>query len=518
MDNSTLYTTEHTTSGGTGKAWDDATWILTSSFIIFTMQSGFGLLESGIASRKNEVNIMVKNAVDVVFGGLSFWMLGYGFSFGTDPGTNSFCGIGSFFLDPEPEKMGEEFSQFIFQASFATTATTIVSGAIAERTKLSAYVVFSFFNTFIYCFPAHWVWAENGWMRRLEVVDFAGDGPVHLVGGVTSFVAAWMIKPRHQRFTPEDRHEMGMPTNVILGMFILWWGWLGFNCGSTFGISGGKWKIAARAAANTILASCGGGIAAMLLSYVTKKRKFDVGFLINGILGALVSITGICAVTAPWEATLIGVIGGLIGAKGEVVLVKMKIDDPVAAVAIHGFCAVWGLLACGLFTRRDTVDNTFSTRDGLLWGGGFYLLGVQIMAVVVITVWTLITSFILLKVIDLTIGLRLSLEEEILGADIVEHNIYPPKMAVIIANKQDIQLKECLSSNNQIRPLSGQDVRAKPGSRWALKGDKVIGNSQHKNSTHNRRSSTRSVSSTAENAGEITTVMPLSAKDLLDNN
>ncbi|KAL5004706.1 hypothetical protein ScPMuIL_018162 [Solemya velum] len=154
--------------------WDDATWILACSFIIFTMQSGFALLESGIASRKSEVNVMVKNVVDVVFGGISYWMLGYGLSFGNAPGSNPFCGIGQFFVDTDTDNMGVVFAQFVFQSSFATTATTIVSGAMAERTRLVAYIAFSFANTLIYSFPAHWIWAENGWLRTLGVVDVAG--------------------------------------------------------------------------------------------------------------------------------------------------------------------------------------------------------------------------------------------------------------------------------------------------------------------------------------------------------
>ncbi|GFS06390.1 ammonium transporter [Elysia marginata] len=216
-----LLSTEESQAARDARTWDDATWILTSAFIIFTMQSGFGLLESGSVSSKNEVNIMAKNVADVVFGGISYWMLGYGLSFGDGKGTNGFCGMGKFFIDPDDSVMGEEFSRFVFQSSFATTATTIVSGAVAERTKFIAYIIFSFFNTFVFCFPAHWVWASSGWLFKLGVVDVAGDGPVHLVGGVTSLVATIMIKPRRNRFTPEDDHDMGSPTGALLGLFTL---------------------------------------------------------------------------------------------------------------------------------------------------------------------------------------------------------------------------------------------------------------------------------------------------------
>ncbi|OWF45994.1 ammonium transporter 2-like [Mizuhopecten yessoensis] len=409
------------------EAWiDDATWILTSSFIIFTMQSGFGLLESGMASRKNEVNIMVKNVVDVVFGGLTYWAIGYGLTFGDSPGSNGFSGFGSFFLNPDEKHMGTVFSKFIFQASFCTTATTIVSGAVAERTKLTAYIVFCLLNTLVYSFPAHWIWAPNGWLKRLHVVDVAGVGPVHLVGGTTALIAAIMVKPRYGRFSKEGGTvHHGNSVNALLGLFILWWGWLGFNCGSTFGISGGKWKLAARSAATTILAACGGGTMAFVLSFFIHKGKFDIGLLVNGILGALVSITGICAVTKTWVAVVIGGIGACVTAGAEALLVKLKIDDPVGATAVHLAGSLWGMISCGLFATKDNVERSFSFHDGLFWGGGWYLLGVQLLAIVVIMLWTVVTSSIILKGIDLTIGLRMTLEEELYGADYFEHNVEP---------------------------------------------------------------------------------------------
>ncbi|XP_033750891.1 putative ammonium transporter 2 [Pecten maximus] len=435
-DNTTLTTRTNcwTTTAGTTlspgddvEAWiDDATWILTSSFIIFTMQSGFGLLESGMASRKNEVNIMVKNVVDVVFGGLTYWTIGYGLTFGDSSGSNGFSGVGSFFLDPDEKHMGTVFSKFIFQASFCTTATTIVSGAIAERTKLTAYIVFCLLNTLVYSFPAHWIWAPTGWLRKLHVVDVAGVGPVHLVGGTTALIAAIMVKPRYQRFSKEGGTvHHGNSVNALLGLFILWWGWLGFNCGSTFGISGGKWKLAARSAATTILAACGGGTMAFILSFFIHKGKYDIALLVNGILGSLVSITGICAVTRTWVAVIIGAIGACVTAGAEALLVRLKIDDPVGATAVHLAGSLWGMISCGLFATKDNVEMSFSFHDGLVWGGGWYLLGVQLLAIVVIIAWTVVTSSIILKGIDLTIGLRMTLEEELYGADYFEHNVEP---------------------------------------------------------------------------------------------
>ena len=227
---------------------DDATWILTSAFIIFTMQSGFGLLEAGLVSKKNETNIMVKNAIDVIYGGLAYWMFGFAISFGEAEKSNWFTGWGCFFVDSDENNMGL-FAKYFFQLSFATTATTIVSGAMAERVEIKAYTAFSFFNIISYAFPAHWMWNNNGFLKEMGVVDVAGCGPVHLVGGVAGLVATVMLRPRKNKFDENGKsREMAMasPTNALLGTFMLWWGWLGFNCGSTFGTSGDKWKIASR--------------------------------------------------------------------------------------------------------------------------------------------------------------------------------------------------------------------------------------------------------------------------------
>ncbi|XP_077987527.1 putative ammonium transporter 3 [Glandiceps talaboti] len=403
---------------------DDATWILACAFIIFTMQSGFGLLESGSVSSKNEANIMVKNAIDVIFGGMSYWALGYGIGFGSDKHSNPFCGVGNFFVDATDKYVGSLFSDYFFQASFATTATTIVSGAMAERTKLEAYIVFSFLNTFIYSFPCHWIWGSNGWLNKLRVIDIAGSGAVHLVGGTTGLVATLILGPRHRRFEKGQDFSMGNPTNVLLGMFMLWWGWLGFNCGSSYGITGGKWILASRSAVTTINASVGGGAVAILLSYLMKKRKFDIGYLVNGILGALVGVTAICALTSPWAGLVIGIIAGIISCLGAEMMDALKIDDPVGVVPVHFLAAIWGMLAVGFFIEKDSYGHGIE-GTGLIYGGGAYMLAVQTLAVVAIISWTSVSSFIVFKLIDLTIGLRLPLSEELLGADIVEHGLRP---------------------------------------------------------------------------------------------
>ncbi|KAJ8304978.1 LOW QUALITY PROTEIN: hypothetical protein KUTeg_018561 [Tegillarca granosa] len=405
---------------------------------------GFGLLESGSASVKNEANIMVKNVVDVIFGGLTYWMVGYGLSFGdAQPYSNPFCGWGSFFVTASEDDLGWVYAQFFFQASFATTATTIVSGSMAERTKLEAYIIFSMLNTFIFAIPAHWMWAANGWLRTLGVVDIAGAGPVHLVGGLSGLIATIMLKPRYERFKTNDIPPMGSPTNAILGM----WGFLGFACGSTFGISGLKWKLAARSAVAAVCTSISGGIIGLTLSYIVNNRKFDIPYMINGILGSLVAITSICVLVQP-KLLFIGGIGALISEGAVALLNKLQIDDPVGCVGIHACSGIWSLLAAGMFVKKDILAGAIQLEtvgDGLFQNGGFKQLGIQCLAIVAIGVWTVITGGLFLKLIDLTVGLRVPLGEEILGADIVEHSV-----SGIIYDKKTKQIIHLSDSDDNI--------------------------------------------------------------------
>ncbi|XP_047740725.1 putative ammonium transporter 3 [Hyalella azteca] len=344
---------------------DDAAWVLTATFIIFTMQSGFGLLEGGCVSIKNETNIMVKNVVDVVLGGITYWMFGYGLSFGTARGSNPLFGWGSFFLNADEDTMGDVYTTFFFQLSFATTATTVVSGAIAESINFSP---------------------------RLGRYDHS-DAPL----------------------------PMGSPTTAILGMFMLWWGWLGFNCGSTFGIRGHKWKYAARTAVTTIQASIGGGLMGMSISWF-KNRQLEIGDVVNSILGALVSITAGCALFTTFEALLVGMVGGAIAVLTMPLVDKIHVDDPVGATSVHGLCGIWAMLAIGLFVKADTLLGMTHGRSGLFRGGGFYLLGIQALACVVVMLWSTSVTFILLKLIDkLMVPIRMSEWEELVGADFAEH-------------------------------------------------------------------------------------------------
>ncbi|CAH1778551.1 unnamed protein product [Owenia fusiformis] len=502
MGNTTTTTFKCKTCGMEAMSWDDATWILATSFIIFTMQTGFGMLEAGAVSLKNEVNIMVKNAVDVIFGGISYWAFGYGLSFGEDVGSNPFCGVGSFFVDATNDNMGVVFSTFVFQLSFATTATTIVSGMMAERTKLLTYTIFSFFNTLVYCIPAHWIWGTNGFLGALGVIDIAGSGTVHLLGAASGLVATTLLKPRLGRYDNGTKPlPLGNGTNSILGMFILWWGWLAFNCGSTFGISGGKWKLAAKSAATTLVGAMGGGASGMIYSGIRTKGQVHVPDLVNGILGALVSVTAGCAIIKPWEAIVIGGIGGLLAIIGVFLLDKLRVDDPVGGFGVHGVGGFWGMISVGLFASYDPIENMSKGQNGLFRGGGFYLLGVQLLACVCITIWSACMTLLILLPMHLIYGIRMSEDEEILGSDYVEHGIEHQLQTGVFFNGERIQSEPTLYSRRQSR-RSTHILNNKVGSTasmksytWTVSGSiKPNDNSQKQNETELDAKSIKTVS------------------------
>ena len=390
---------------------DNAVWLLTSAMVIITMQSGFGLLESGFVSKKNEINIMIKNVVDITLGGIMFWAFGYGLGFGQSEYANEFIGFGDFFFDVDTSPSdGWKSANYFFQLTFSTTATTIVSGALAERCRFRAYCLFALMNTLIYSVPAHWIFADSGWLKRLGAVDFAGAGPVHLLGGTTALVGSWMLKPRLNR----DIDPSSL-VNSVLGLFLLAWGWLGFNCGSSFGVSGDKWILVARAASSTLNAAMGGNLGG-LMYYITIRKKYEVFTLVNTIVAALVAITPCCAFVTNWASVLIGFIAGLVSISVDRLL-PTAIDDPIGCVSSHGAASVWGLIATALFVNVQVNGNEL----GLLYSGDFHLLGIQCIEIISVSTWAAVTSFLSFKLIDGLVGLRLSEEEEVIGCDYLEH-------------------------------------------------------------------------------------------------
>uniref|UniRef100_A0A1I8A679 Ammonium transporter n=1 Tax=Steinernema glaseri TaxID=37863 RepID=A0A1I8A679_9BILA len=414
---------------------DDGVWIMTSSFTIFTMTSGFGLLESGRVASKDEVNIMIKNVIDMIFGGLSYWCFGFGFTFG-DLWPNPIIGIGKFFFNPDEtdtNREGWSYASFLFQMSFATTTSTIVSASMAERIRLRPYIVITFLMTIAHSVPAHWVWSKHGLLNRLGVVDAAGCSVVHLVGGVAGLTATIYLRPRAGRFGDRGQQQMSNPTNAVLGTFMLWWGWLAFNTGSTYGVTYGRWRHASRSAVGTIMSSVGGGITALVFSVVMTK-KCQVDYMIDGLLASLVSTTAICLTVTPWQSIVIGAIGSGLALSVYGILERLEIDDPVGVVPVHVIGSTWGMLSVGIFAREDPYINAnpytkvrislTNGRNGLLYSGNWELLLIQLIAVVMIAAWACITCLTTLFILNrLPWGLRLSKYEEQLGADLIEHGL-----------------------------------------------------------------------------------------------
>lgn len=414
----------------------DTAWLLVTAFLVFFMQLGFAMVEAGFVRAKNVANILMKNILDCAMGGLAFFAVGWGLAYGVSgDSAGPFAGDGQFFL-----RGFDNWPSWIFQFAFAATAATIVSGAVAERTKFSVYLVYSAVITaFIYPVVVHWAWDSHGWLSAFRddpigangYIDFAGSGVVHAVGGTAALVGAVMVGPRIGKFGPGRKVNVIPGHNItlaVLGMFVLWFGWYGFNPGSTLGLSGGLADLAAKVAVTTTLAAAAGGVAAALLTRALTGR-YDLGLTVNGVLGGLVGITAGCAVVDAWAAIVIGAIGAGVVIGGVWLLDQLRVDDPVGAVSVHGFAGIWGVLAVGLFASEAGIAQAYgeSDRYGLLLGGGAEQLGIQALGIAAIVAWTAVTAFVLFGALKLTIGLRVRPEEEERGLDVDEHGIeaYP---------------------------------------------------------------------------------------------
>jgi len=396
-------------------------WTCIAAFLVFFMQAGFGMVEAGFTRSKNVVNIIMKNLMDFSIGTVSFWMIGFGLMFGAT--STGWYGTSDFFVDGlvdgEPDNW--ELAFLIFQTVFAATAATIVSGAMAERTKFTAYLIFSvIICAFIYPVAGSWAWGSlyngNGWLEDMGFLDFAGSTVVHSVGGWAALAGAIVVGARRGKYGPDGKitpimgHSMPL---AALGVFILWLGWFGFNPGSTTEVDGGH---LARIAVTTNMSAVGGCISAMFLSWIMFGKP-DVSFALNGALAGLVSITCPCDVVTPLHALIIGLIGGVVIVLSVIMFDKLRIDDPVGAISVHGVCGAWGTLAAGLFAEEV----------GLFMGGGAAQLMVQLTGIVAYFVWTFGLSLIVFLGLKYTIGLRVSEEEELRGLDITEHGMsaYP---------------------------------------------------------------------------------------------
>lgn len=402
----------------------DTVWVLIAAILVMFMQAGFALLEAGFTRSKNAVNILMKNLMDFSFGTITYYMVGFGLMFGAG---NFFMGTSGFFLHDTGTTFGSlEWSKvpleakYFFQLVFAATAATIVSGAMAERTRFVAYLFYSIVITaVIYPIVGHWIWG-GGWLAELGMWDFAGSTVVHSTGGWLALTGAVMLGPRSGKYN-QDGSSNAFPGHSIplaaLGVFILWFGWFGFNPGSTMGAV----TDIAHIATTTNLAAAAGAIAAMLTSWWMFKKP-DLSMALNGAIAGLVAITAPCAFVSAGSAIWIGLVGGVLVVLSVVFLDQvLKIDDPVGAISAHAVCGSWGTLAVGLFAQDVFAPGT--TGDGLLFGGGWKLLGVQSLGIISVFGWCMITGFTLFYVIKHLVGLRVSREEELRGLDIDEHGM-----------------------------------------------------------------------------------------------
>ena len=393
-------------------------WVLIGAFLVFFMQAGFGMVEAGFIRAKNTCNILTKNFLDFCMASLGFFLVGYGLMFGDG---NGFMGLKGWCLyGLEPTTSGLPLHAFwLFQAAFCGAAATIVAGGMAERMKFPAYLIYSFIiSAFIYPIVGHWIWG-GGWLSEMGFADFAGSTVVHTVGGCAALVGTSILKPREGKYAIDGKPNVLAGHNIplaSLGVFILWFGWFGFNAGSTLGVTDGS--IIARISINTNLAAALGGIAAMATVW-KRFGKPDLSMAMNGALAGLVAITAPCAYVEPWAAMVIGIIAGYAVVRGVEIIDKLHIDDPVGAFPVHGICGIWGTLSVGIFGKASLG----LANDGFIYGGNPMQLGIQIVGSVSTVAFIVVSMGIVFKLIDKTVGLRIGREEELRGLDIGEHGM-----------------------------------------------------------------------------------------------
>jgi len=368
----------------------DILWVIISGILVFFMQAGFTLLEAGYTSSKNMANIAMKNIVDLFVGAIAFWAVGYSLMYGNS--ISGFVGkLTPFYVE------SNDMHNLFFQTVFCATATTIISGAIAERAKFITYVIFALiFTTLVYPIAGHWIWQTDGWLTQMGFVDFAGSTAVHVMGGFAAIVYATILGARNGKYNA-DKSVNHLPGHnnlfAVLGVFILWMGWFGFNAGSTLAISGESANAVPLIILNTNLSAAMGGICALLITWI-RYKKADIAMTLNGTIAGLVGITAGCATVEPMGALIIGAIVGIAATLGaEFVEKKIRIDDAVSSFAVH-------------------------------YGGGFEQIKIQTIGTFSVALWAIVITSIMVSILKYTVGIRVPLEHEVIGLDDSEHNIH----------------------------------------------------------------------------------------------
>ncbi len=388
-------------------------WVVLAAAMVLFMEGGFSLLEAGFVRTKNAVNVTMKIFVDLTIGVLAFFLVGFGVMFGKD-----FAGIISFNFWGASQTLHINLNlplsaYVLFQIGFAIATISIISGAVAERMSFKAYILIAFFvAAILYPISGHWVWNPEGWLAQLGMKDFAGSAAIHALGGSAAFAFAKVLGPRRGRFNTDGSVNVFAPSNIPLasaGTFILWFGWFGFNAGSTLNAADANLSLIAL---NTMLAAAAGGTSAMIYT-MFRYGKADPSMTMNGALAGLVAITAGCAFVTPYSSILIGLVAGVLVIWGTLAIDKLQVDDPVGAVAVHGINGTFGVLAVGLLDQKA----------GLLTTGHFHLLGVQLLGVTAVVIWGYSLSYGAAKLIQATVGLRVKDDEEEEGLDMAMHGI-----------------------------------------------------------------------------------------------
>jgi len=451
----------------------DTIWVLLGAALVFFMQAGFAMVETGFTRAKNAGNIIMKNTLDFTIGTMAFWILGFGLMFGAS--NFGIIGTPDFFVRGDYSSTIPTMAFLIFQTVFSATAATIVSGAMAERTKFISYCIYSLvISAFIYPVSGHWIWG-GGWLAQLGFHDFAGSTAVHMVGGVAALIGAKILGPRIGKYDENGQPKAILGHNIVigaLGVFILWFCWFGFNGTSTISMTGDDTIVMASTIfVTTNMAAAVATTTAMIITWIRYKKP-DVSMTLNGALGGLVAITAGCDVVSPSGAFAIGLIAAFVIVFGiEFLDKKARIDDPVGAIAVHGMCGALGTILVGIFA----LDG------GLLYGGGTEMLITQIIGVVSVIAWVGIAMTIVFTVLKKTIGLRVPAEEEITGMDIVEHGLVsaysdfmPTLSAIGIAGSNNASLHYDIAGHDNKAEVPVEIIKTTSTSTSKIKITKVV--------------------------------------------
>jgi Amt family ammonium transporter len=411
-------------------------WVVVAAVLVMFMQAGFAFLEAGLTRMKNVGHIAAKNVLTFALAALVYYLVGFGIAFGD--GGNGVVGGSGFVPDVDAllSVGAAPFSWFgtipaagayFFQAMFAGVSLAIVWGAMAERTKLWVYFAFGVVFTLIYSVVSHWIWHPDGWLFALGMQDFAGSTVVHYQGALAALAGALLLGARLGKYGSDGKpnaipgHNMAYTT---LGVLILWFGWFGFNAGSTLGIQSGEHVgFFAYVALTTTVAAAAGALGGVLTSWLVVGKP-DLSMLLNGVIAALVAVTAACGFVAPWAAIVIGAVAGALAVGGVLWVESLGIDDPIGAVAVHGMAGVWGTIATGIFAVPALAANLATGSGGLLYTGSFHQLGVQLLGLAAVGVFTFAASFGALWAMKATAGIRVEESVERAGLDVAEHGMW----------------------------------------------------------------------------------------------